>query len=104
MQNIAEDQVIINLKAVALQEPKNAENHCNLAIALAERGDVAGDINSYRIAIQIEPNHLAASSNLCSIYRTMGNFEEAFTIFKNIVDVFPNDISAYINYFMCDTI
>ena len=97
MQNIAEDQVIINLKAVALQEPKNAENHCNLAIALAERGDVAGAIDSYRAALQIEPNHLAASSNLGSIYRSMGNFEEAFTIFKNIVDVFPNDISAYIN-------
>ena len=45
MQNIADDQVIINLKAVALQEPKNAENHCNLAIALAERGDVAGAID-----------------------------------------------------------
>ena len=92
MQNIAEDQVIINLKAVALQEPKNAENHCNLAIALAERGDVTGAIDSYRAALQIEPNHLAASSNLGSIYRSMGNFEEAFTIFKNIVDVFPNDI------------
>ena len=97
MQNIADDQVIINLKAVALQKPKNAENHCNLAIALAERGDVAGAIDSYRAALQIEPNHLAASSNLGSIYRSMGNFEEAFTIFKNIVDVFPNDISAYIN-------
>ena len=97
MQNIGEDEVIVNLKAAALKEPKNAENHCNLAIALAERGDVASAIDSYRAAIRIEPNHLAASSNLGSIYRSIGNFEEAFTLFKNIVDVFPNDISAYIN-------
>ena len=97
MQNITEDEVIRNLKASALKEPKNAENHCNLAIALAERGDVTGAIDSYKSAIQIEPNHLAASSNLGSIYRSIGNFEEASTIFKNIVDVYPNDISAYIN-------
>jgi len=46
LQNITEDEVIRNLKASALKEPKNAENHCNLAIALAERGDVAGAIIS----------------------------------------------------------
>ena len=97
MQNIAEDEVIKNLKAVVLKEPKNADSHCKLAIALAERGDIASAIDSYRTAIQIEPNHLAASSNLGSIYRSIGNFEQAFTIFKNIVDIFPNDISAYIN-------
>ena len=64
---------------------------------MAERGDVAGAIDSYKSAIQIEPNHLAASSNLGSIYRSIGNFEEASTIFKHIIDVYPNDIPAYIN-------
>ena len=44
MQNITEDEVIRNLKASALKEPKNAENHCNLAIALAERGDQSAQV------------------------------------------------------------
>ena len=70
----------------ALQaDPKNAEIHCKLAIALAEQGNSSAAIESYQAAINIEPMHIPALNNLGSIYRSLGRTEEALSVFPQVI-------------------
>ena len=82
----------------ALQaDPKNAEIHCKLAIALAEQGNSSAAIESYQAAINIEPRHIPALNNLGSIYRSLGRTEEALSVFAQVIKFEQNDVSAYVN-------
>ena len=77
----------------ALQaDPKNAEIHCKLAIALAEQGNSSAAIESYQAAINIEPRHIPALNNLGSIYRSLGRTEEAVSVFEQVVKFALGDV------------
>ena len=93
----SQEAAIEGLNKALQADPKNAEIHCKLAIALAEQGNSSAAIESYQAAINIEPRHIPALNNLGSIYRSLGRTEEALSVFAQVIKFEQNDVSAYVN-------
>jgi tetratricopeptide (TPR) repeat protein len=63
------DEAINTLSEVVRLRP-DAESHCNLAIALANKGDITSAIEHYRDAIRIKPDWPVAYNNLAWLRAT----------------------------------
>ena len=57
-------------------------------------GDLPGAVESYRQALEAEPNYVAALYNLGLALRELENFEEAEACFRRVLEIDPRDVDA----------
>ena len=77
--------------------PKSAILFNIRGIALKNKGDLEGAINSYKQAIKIEPNFADAYLNLGAAMTNKGNFEAAIESCKKAIKIQPGFAEAYLN-------
>ena len=80
---------------IALQ-PKNAEAHNNLGVALQGQGRLDEAIESYRRALAVKKNYDNALNNLGNALKDQGKLEEAVDCFRKALAVTPK--SSQIQY------
>lgn len=68
------------------------------ANALREVEKIAESKQAYRNALQLNPAHAGAASNLGALLTDDGELEEAELLFVKAVDQYPNDVNLRINY------
>ena len=60
-------------------------------------GDLPGAVESYRQALEAEPNYVAALYNLGLALRELENLEEAEACFRRVLEIDPRDVDALFN-------
>ncbi len=65
------------LAAVLKLFPDFAAGYANLGVLERRRGDVAGALDAYRHALEIDPKDPGISSNLAALYMSLGRVREA---------------------------
>src|SRR5271165_317737 len=79
------------------KNPDSWLGHCNLGLALFQKGQVDDAIAQYEKAVEIYPNYLAAHYNLGNGFLQKGELDEAVAQFQKAVEIDPNDAAAHIN-------
>lgn len=88
------DAVSLFRKAVALQ-PSSAEMHVNLALALADNGDLpAAPVQTNR-AVQLEPRSVFAHRNRARVLQDLQRYREAEREFDVVISLAPDDPFGY---------
>src|SRR5207245_10017662 len=77
--NLAEAERIY--RHILTLEPRHAEAHKNLGIALWEQGKLAEAIASYRLALALKPDYAAAHNNLGIALWNQGKRAEAIACY-----------------------
>lgn len=67
----------------------------NLAMELADRGDLAESIPYYERAVALDPNNPVAQYNLGNTYAALGKLDEALTQYERSVAVDPAFVYVY---------
>jgi hypothetical protein len=76
-------------------DPKNAEAHAGLAVALMVLGRVAEALDHLRTAVELRPDYYEAHSALGGIYIRQNRLNEARTEFEAVLRLKPNDYQAH---------
>jgi len=71
--------------------------HCNLGLALFQKGQVDDAIAQYEKAVEIYPNYVAAHYNLGNALLQKGQLDKALAQYEKAVEIDPNDAEAHIN-------
>lgn len=77
-------------KDAAEKSPRKARPHNNLAMALAEKGDLEGALREAHVALSLEPESPETSLNLASLYLQLGRYHEAIILLKHTLARFPS--------------
>jgi Tfp pilus assembly protein PilF len=81
------------------EKPNDAETHSNYGHFLKEqKKDLVGAQREFRRAIELEPRHAMALSNLGFLLWEQGNKDEAEDLFRSALDVDPGHELALLNY------
>ncbi len=70
--------------------PADSKSHFELANQLHELGDYEGAAESYRKALEIEPNSALVLANLGSIYHKLGDFRSAKESYERALELEPD--------------
>jgi SAM-dependent methyltransferase len=89
----ARDAVRLYRQAVQ-SNPRRADAHNNLAVALKAAGDIKEAIGSYRRAIKLDPSYLTARRNLARALRQTGDHEEAISHLAWVHQEHPDDLDT----------
>src|SRR5271165_7066186 len=76
---------------------KNANSwlgHCNLGLALFQKGQLDDALAQYEKAVEIDPNNAAAHINLGNAFFQKQQLDEAVAQFQKAVEINPNDAEA----------
>ncbi|HKS37573.1 MAG TPA: tetratricopeptide repeat protein [Verrucomicrobiae bacterium] len=76
-------------------DPKDAEAHAKLAVALIVLGRTTEALNHLRTAVELRPDHHEAHSALAGIFIRQKRLEEARVEFETVLRLKPNDYQAY---------
>ena len=79
------------------KNPNSWLGHCNLGLALFQKGRVDDAIAEYEKAVEIYPNYLAAHYNLGNALLQKGQLDMALAQYEKAVEIDPNDAEAHIN-------
>ncbi|RCK81118.1 MAG: TPR repeat protein [Candidatus Ozemobacter sibiricus] len=83
-------------KAIA-KAPSNADYVSTKGVFLHKMNDLAGAIEAYREAIQINPQHTFAHFNLGLILMKLGKITEAINEWEAVIRINPRDVDAIFN-------
>ncbi len=83
-------------RAVRLQ-PRYAEAHYNLGLALESQGNIDGAIASYRQAIKLKPTIAEAHLNLGNGLRLQARLADAEQCFRKAIEIRPGYAEAHYN-------
>jgi tetratricopeptide (TPR) repeat protein len=75
----------------------NAVAHCNLGIALVDRGEIEKGIEHYREALRIDPNSVLAHNDLGEALQRLGRDDLAIGQFEAVLQLAPNHADALYN-------
>ncbi|MFH1039081.1 MAG: tetratricopeptide repeat protein [PVC group bacterium] len=78
-------------------KPDDPDRYNNLAIVLADEGELDAAIYYYRQALKIKPNHLEALNNLGNALVEQGKLEEALDCYAGANRINPYFAGAYYN-------
>ena len=76
-------------KQKVLDNPADAKSHFELGNQLHELGDYEGAAESYRRALEIEPNSAVLLANLGSVYHKVGDFVSAKKSYQRALELEP---------------
>jgi tetratricopeptide (TPR) repeat protein len=79
------------------KNPNSWLGHCNLGLALFQKGQVDDAIAQYQKAVEIYPNYVAAHYNLGNALLQKGQLDTALAQYEKAVEIDPNDAAAHIN-------
>src|SRR5271166_6066450 len=79
------------------KNPDSWLGHCNLGLALFQKGQVDDAIAQYEKALEIYPNYVAAHYNLGNALLQKGQLDAALAQYEKAVEIDPNDAAAHIN-------
>ena len=85
-----------NSKVVQL-DPKDADSHCNLGLALSQFNRFEESEKSCRQAIKLKSNLHRAHNNLGIALRGLGRLDEAEISYKHAIELKPNYVDAHYN-------
>lgn len=87
---------INSYRAAAQQDPTYFEAQYNLAVALAESGNLPGAIEAYQSALAIRPDSLDAGYNLALVFRDSGDYSKAASEFEALLEKHPSDARSHL--------
>jgi Flp pilus assembly protein TadD len=90
------DSVTLARRALAVTDG-NFLMHFNLAIALDERGDLAGAVRQYQEAVRLRPDLAGFRVNLGAALARAGRVEDAAAEYREAMDLAPDDPAAFNN-------
>jgi Tfp pilus assembly protein PilF len=79
------------------RDPKYAQAHYILGIALASKGKLDEAIACFRKAIDLEPTNRALHDNLGKALSENGQVDEAIVCFRKVIDLDPKNAKAHYN-------
>src|SRR5271165_4851418 len=79
------------------KNPNSWLGHCNLGLALFQKGQVDDAIAQYEKAVEVFPNYVAAHYNLGNALLQKGELDKALAQYKRAVEIDPNDAEAHVN-------
>lgn len=82
---------------IVKKSPYKARPHSDLALALAEAGNVQDAIKHNLLAIELDPDYALPYNNLGHLYRKMGLFDLAIKYYQQALEVKPNQWQTYNN-------
>lgn len=93
------DQYKQDLSKLKKQAEKSGSNEDLQAYGIAQyaTGDAAGAIDTYTKQIAKDDKNIIAHSGLANALRDQNNFDQAIEQYKKVIELAPNDISAYVN-------
>jgi tetratricopeptide (TPR) repeat protein len=90
------EEAILQFREVIRLYPNNDVAHANLAFALAQKGDVDGEIAEYREALRLNPNLALAHNGLGSALGNKGDTDGQIAEYREALRLHPN--SGYTHY------
>ena len=72
--------------------------HSNLGIILSKEGQHEKALDSYKKAIQFNPNHLNANINIANTLLMLGRLFESKKYFEKVINLYPNNPEAAQGY------
>ena len=75
----------------------NVVAHCNLGLALLERGETDQAIEHYREALRIDPNSVLAHNDLGEALQRLGRDDQAIEQFEAVLRLDPDHAGAHYN-------
>jgi hypothetical protein len=91
------DDAIRCSQAALRINPRYAEAHNNLGVALKRKGQLDEAVSSYQETLRLKPDHADAASNLGNVRRAQGKFEEAMTWYDRALQHDPAHAEAHLN-------
>jgi len=89
------DEAIACLRKAIALDPKLANAHYNLGVALQAKGQVDEAIACYQKAIDLEPENAMAHSGLGFVRRAKGQIDEAIACFRKAISLDPKLAQAH---------
>jgi Flp pilus assembly protein TadD len=80
-----------------LEDPADAKSHFELGNQMHELGDYKGALESYRCALEIEPNSSVILANLGSISYKLGDYSSAKGAYERALEIEPARADALRN-------
>lgn len=80
---------------IVRREPFNADAHYNLGVVRGQTGDLQGAMQSYRRAVELDPDYFAAWYNLGADHLETGNLHEAIECFDKAIMAKPDFAIAH---------
>jgi tetratricopeptide (TPR) repeat protein len=91
------DAAISALEKIVDNYPDKAIAYQELGALYYKQGQTDNALSSYRQAMQLEPENIAAQKNLADFYYAeLGQADEALKIYENILTVAPDDVQTLI--------
>ena len=78
-------------------DPNDAEAHFRRGLAQMESDQKINAQVSYQIALNIEPEHVAARNNLANIFSTVGRYDEAIAEYELALETMPSRVDVMDN-------
>src|SRR5262249_32959981 len=85
-----DEAIVCYRKAIDL-DPKHANAHYDLGLALQAQGKLDDAIDSYRTAIKLDPKHAWARNNIARAYALLGQWDQAVTHTGKLIPLRPSD-------------
>ena len=85
-------------RKAALLSPKSVLAHYALGAALHSQGRVDEAIESYRTALQLQPDHSDSLYYLANGLRETGQLEDAVSAYKQLLKIYPDHFAGLNNY------
>ncbi|MEJ2415571.1 MAG: tetratricopeptide repeat protein [Exilibacterium sp.] len=91
------------LNRIAPKTPKNSAPYINLGIAYFRTNEFEKAEQSFKKALEINPDHPAAINEFAIFYREVGKFTEARKLYERVVAKYPKFMPARKNFgILCD--
>ena len=82
---------------LVLTSPDSAMVHCNLGLALYDRGDYQSAKKEFEVAIRLEPGYSLAHNDLAAAYEREGRFQEALAHYSDALRIVPDQLESQVN-------
>jgi protein O-mannosyl-transferase len=82
---------------LVLTSPDSAMVHCNLGLALYDRGDYETAKKEFSESIRLEPGYSLAHNDLAAAYEREGRFREALAHYSEALRIVPDQLESQVN-------
>jgi tetratricopeptide (TPR) repeat protein len=82
-------------ESLVRSDPKDADAHAKLAVALIVFGRITEALEHLRAAVDLRPDHYEAHSALAGVYLRQNRLHEARMEFETVLRLKPNDYQAH---------
>lgn len=88
---------ILFLGKISTTKENLADSFFNQARQLQEQGETTDAIETYKQALEKDPNHILALFNLATLYTAQENYDIAETYYRTILAINPNYLAVHYN-------